>query len=215
VLAEEQTGGRGRLGNSFFSPPGGLYASIVLRPTVEPARAPLIGLAAGLASAEGVRAVADVSPILKWPNDLLVSGRKLSGLLVDLSAGGDGIRFAVLGIGVNVNVPAEAFPLELRDSATSLLRELGYEVSLDGLLTAILAAFESAYRVLLAEGPTSLLRAWREAPNVLGEAVRAFAGGAILEGVAEDVAHDGALLIRLPSGELRRVLAADVHLLRA
>jgi len=211
VVAGEQTGGRGRAGNTFFSPPGGLYVSLVLRPTLDPALAPLIGLAAGLALAEAVQAQTGAGPILKWPNDLLLNGRKLSGLIVDLTTAGTGIRYAILGIGVNVNVPEDAFPAELRDTATSLLRETGRETNLDDLLGQLLTRLEVCYGQLVAGEP--VVDAWRSAPNFLGQQVRAAAANEVLEGVAEDLDTDGALLLRLASGELRRVIAADVHLL--
>ncbi len=209
VLAGEQTGGRGRLGREFFSPPGGLYVSILLRPPFAPARAPLIGVAAGLALAEAIQGLAGLRPVLKWPNDLLLGGRKISGLLIDLPAGS-----AVLGIGVNVNIPTAALPVELRASATSLLHELGHELDLESLLDALLLRFEARYVELCSAGPEPLLAAWRAAPNLLGQRVRVAAPAEVLEGIAHDLDVDGALLLRLPSGEFRRVIAADVHLLQ-
>jgi BirA family biotin operon repressor/biotin-[acetyl-CoA-carboxylase] ligase len=214
VVAAEQTGGRGRLGNSFFSPPGGLYASVVLRPRIKPPQAPLIGLAAGLGLAEGVAAAAGVRPVLKWPNDLLLNGRKLSGLLVDLAAGRDGVRYAILGVGINVNLPEEAFPPELRHIATSLLRESARKTPLDEVLSAVCAGLAGRYTSLQEDGPQDILAAWRAWPNMLGGRIRVSRGVDRLEGVAEDLAEDGALLLRLSTGEQRRVLAADVHLLR-
>ncbi len=211
-MAEEQTGGRGRAGNAFFSPRGGLYVSIVLRPPLAAECAPLIGLAAGLALAEAVSAQTGAEPILKWPNDLLLNGRKLSGLLVDLATTGRNIRYACLGMGLNVNVPAELFPAGLREIATSLLIELVREFPLNALLTAVLARAEARYLALLAG--ESIVDAWRAAPNFLGSRVKAATPREVIEGVAEDLAGDGALILRLDSGERRRVVAADVHLLR-
>jgi BirA family transcriptional regulator, biotin operon repressor / biotin---[acetyl-CoA-carboxylase] ligase len=212
VVADEQTAGRGRLGNSFFSPLGGLYCSLVLRPHVPPPRAPLIGLAAGLALAEAIQAVSGLTPVLKWPNDLLLSGRKLSGVLLELATAGDRVRYAIQGIGVNLNVPEADFPPELRNSATSLLRELGQPLSPDSLLYALLPRFESRYEGLGSEGAAGLLSAWRAWPNLLGQTVR-IASANPWQGRAEDLDLDGALLVRLPSGDLRRVVAGDVHLL--
>jgi BirA family biotin operon repressor/biotin-[acetyl-CoA-carboxylase] ligase len=211
-VAEEQTGGRGRAGSAFFSPRGGLYVSIVLRPRLAAEYAPLIGLAAGVGLAEAVRAQTGAEPILKWPNDLLLNGRKLSGLLVDLATAGTSIRYACLGMGLNVNVPAELFPAELRNTATSLLVELGRETPLDGLLSAVLARAEARYLALLAG--KSVVDAWRAAPNFLGARIKAATPGEVIEGVAEDLGSDGALMLRLDSGERRRVVAADVRLLR-
>mgnify|MGYP001339497558 CR=1 FL=1 len=207
VVAGEQTDGRGRLGNSFFSPSGGLYCSVVLRPVLPPAQAPLLGLAAGLALAEAVRDQAGLTAILKWPNDLLLAGKKVSGLLVELAASGDSIRYLVVGIGVNVNIGA--FPTELETIATSLQLELGREVSLEPLRDNVLARLRSRY----ACDARQLLDDWRAWPNLLGRPVSVAGPDQAWKGIAEDVDTDGALLVRVEDGRLRRVVAADVHLL--
>jgi BirA family transcriptional regulator, biotin operon repressor / biotin---[acetyl-CoA-carboxylase] ligase len=211
IVAIEQTGGRGRLGNTFLSPPGGLYLSLILRPSLQPSEAPLIGLALGLAVAESIQALTHLEPVLKWPNDVLLGRRKVSGVLVDLSTSGDGIRWAIAGVGVNVN--AQSFPGDLRATATSLSLELGHDIGLDALRTEVLQRFEARYLELLAKGPPALLAAWSSAPNLLGQTVHVSAGPQAYEGTAQGLDKDGALLVRLQSGELRRVVAADVHLL--
>ena len=210
-MAAQQTAGRGRLGNSFFSPPGGLYASLVLRPSLPPREAPLIGLAAGLAVAEAVHARTGLRPVLKWPNDLLLEDRKLSGVLLEASSSGGTLRHAIQGIGVNVNVAA--FPEELAGSATSLVLE-GGEMPLEPLLAELLACFEARYHDLLASGPDATLASWRAWPNLLGSRVR-IAEAQPWSGVAQDLADDGALLVRDEAGQLRRVVAGDVHLLQS
>jgi BirA family transcriptional regulator, biotin operon repressor / biotin---[acetyl-CoA-carboxylase] ligase len=212
VIADEQTGGRGRLGNGFISPPGGLYLSLILRPSIPTGQAPLIGLAAGLAAAEGIRAITGLEPVLKWPNDVLLGGRKVCGVLVDLAASANGVRWAIAGIGVNANVPS--FPADLQASATSLQRELGHEVGLAELRSELLKRLEQRYRHLLEHGPQDLLAAWQEAPNVSGQPVRISAASGAYEGTAEGLDGDGALLVRREDGEVRRVVAGEVHLLR-
>lgn len=209
VVAAEQTAGRGRLGNAFFSPPGGLYCSIVLRPRLRPSQASTVGLAAGVALAAAVQSVSGLTPVLKWPNDLLLNGRKLSGLLLDLVATGETIRYLILGIGVNADT--SELPADLR--ATSLRVELGRPVSRDGLLLELLHNLELAYRRLLLEGVDSTLKAWRAWPNLLGGTVRIAGPGEPWQGTAEDLDADGSMLVRMPSGELRRVVAGEVHLL--
>jgi BirA family biotin operon repressor/biotin-[acetyl-CoA-carboxylase] ligase len=211
VQAATQTAGRGRLGRHFFSPPGGLYLSVILRPPLAPAQAQLIGLAAGLAVAEAVKQVAGAQPMLKWPNDLLIGGRKVAGLLVELASEAQRVRFAILGIGVNVNIPRESFPEELRASATSLAVEVAGHVPLDRLRDAALRRLEERYRQLCALGPGPVVDGWRAWPNMLGQRVRTAAGD---EGTAEDLDLDGALVLRLDSAERRRLLAGEVHLSR-
>jgi BirA family biotin operon repressor/biotin-[acetyl-CoA-carboxylase] ligase len=209
VVAQEQTAGRGRLGNTFHSPLGGLYCSTVLRPPLSPSQAGLAGIAAGLASAEAVQALTGLTPVLKWPNDLLLNGRKLSGLLVELEAGADRIEYLVVGIGININL--REFPPELSTTATSLQLATTREWSIEALLALLLARLEARYP-LVAANPSGLLAAWRAWPNLLGQPVTVAAPAGAWSGTAEDLAPDGALLVRTSAGDLRRVLAADVHL---
>ncbi|MBV8084093.1 MAG: biotin--[acetyl-CoA-carboxylase] ligase [Chloroflexi bacterium] len=212
VVAEEQTGGRGRLGSTFHSPRGGLYCSVVLRPPIRPACAGLIGLAAGLASAEAVHDVTGLTPVLKWPNDLLLADRKLSGLLVELEADAERIEYVILGTGVNVNLAA--FPTELAGIATSLQLATNRAWSVEALLAALLARLEARYPQAHSS-PAILRKAWRTWPNLLGQPVTIADPTGHWSATAEDLADDGALVVRTSSGDVRRVIAADVHLLRA
>ncbi len=168
-----------------------------------------MGLAAGLACAEAVHELTGLTPILKWPNDLLLDGRKLSGLLVDLEAGADRVEYVILGIGINVNVPA--FPPQLADIATSLQLATDRAWSVEALLAGLLARLEVRYGQA-GFNPGCLRDAWRAWPNLLGQRVTVADPTGRWSGAAEDLAADGALLVRTPSGDLRRVLAADVHL---
>ncbi|HEX6512384.1 MAG TPA: biotin--[acetyl-CoA-carboxylase] ligase [Chloroflexota bacterium] len=204
VVAGEQTAGRGRLGSSFLSPPGGLYLSIVLRPSLPSAEIPLIGLAAGAAVSETIEDQSGLRPVLKWPNDVLVGGRKVSGLLVELIPPG----IAILGLGVNVN----AAPPDLQATAASLAAEAGRELALEPFMTALLFRLEARYGRLLAD-PASAISGWCDRPNMLGQKVRIATAADVFEGNAEGLDRDGALLVRLPVGDLRRVVAAEVHLL--
>jgi len=203
VVAAEQTQGRGRRGNSFYSPPGGLYVSIVLRPDLPPSRMPLISLAAGVAAAGTVRELAGIEPLLKWPNDVLVRGRKVCGILAELAAGS-----AILGMGLNVNTPASDFSAELRTKMTSILAETSQPLDLSEVLDTLLAHL---HREL--SDPDRIVSRWRATPSMLGGQVRVQTGDVALEGRAWDLDDDGALLLRLPSGAIRRLVAGEVHLL--
>jgi BirA family transcriptional regulator, biotin operon repressor / biotin---[acetyl-CoA-carboxylase] ligase len=141
ALTEEQTEGRGRLGRRWLSPPGvSLLFSIVLEPPIETARLPELSLVAGQASAAAIAAIADVAPAIKMPNDILISGRKVAGILAEAREGR-----VVLGIGVNVNVPEEDLPTDVDRVATSLLVETGHEVDRVELLVELLERLELAY----------------------------------------------------------------------
>lgn len=211
VTAREQTGGRGRLGNTFFSPPGGLYVSLILRPALSPSQTPLIGLAAGLAAAETIRDATTLQPLLKWPNDVLIGDRKVCGVLVDLAATQNRVRWAVVGMGLNLNVME--FPPYLRTTATSLAIEVGHELDIDRVRVKFLAQFEMQYNELSANGPEALLAAWHSTPSMLGKIIRISIGSEEVEGVAEGLDADGRLLLRLADGAVRGFSAGQVHLI--
>lgn len=214
VIAEEQTGGRGRWGRSFFSPPGGLWFSLILRPPLQPQAALSLTLLAGVAVAEAIRNLAPLNVVLKWPNDILIGSRKAVGMLGEMIAEVDVLRYVVLGIGVNVNVKASAFPRDLKDIATSLSHELGREVSRSDFLVQVLERTEHYYGLLLRHGARPVLDAWRSLPSILGSTVSAETPEGSLEGKALDIDDQGALIVQTAAGEKVKVLAGDVHLLR-
>ena len=212
VVAEEQTEGRGRFGRPWISPMGAaLYVSILLRPPT--GLLPGVNMAAPLAAAAATSDVAQVEAEVKWPNDVQVRGRKLAGVLVDAASGASGTGYAIVGVGLNVNLDVAAHP-EIAETATSLRGEAGREVSRLDVLAALLSRFEMLYDRLKAG--ESLLGEWRGRLNVIGRrAVVTFPGlpGAPpIEGVAEDVDLDGALLLRKDDGAVERLIAGEVSL---
>lgn len=206
VLAREQTGGRGRLGRRWASPPGGLWLSVVLRPQLPVAEWTRLGFAASVAAAAAVDAVAGVPVGLKWPNDLVVGGRKLGGVLVE--AGG---AYAIAGIGINANVQVELLEPEIAAAATSL-SAMGRDVDLAALVRRVLRELEYHYDLLQRGGPAVMAK-WRARSITLGRAVRVI-GADVFDGIAETVDDDGALLVRTSSG-MRRVLAGEVSVREA
>lgn len=211
VLAEEQSGGRGRLGRSFYSPRGGLWFSVILRPPLEPQLCLPASLMAGVAVSEAIAGITALSPVLKWPNDILLNGRKAAGMLAEIVAETDAVHFLLCGIGINVNIARHAFPAELTDTATSLSAELGREVGRTGLLCAVLERLDYYYQALLRGGAEPVLAAWKRAPNFLGRQVSLVCDGKLVEGVAEDLDGQGALLVRGAEG-MRRVVSGEVRL---
>ena len=213
VVAECQTAGRGRRGRSWASPAGrNVYLSVVLRPDLPPARAPELTLLGSVAVCQAVRQ-AGVDAAIKWPNDLLVRGRKVAGLLTEMAAELDQVQWVVLGVGVNVNAEAADFPAEVRELATSLAIERGEPVPRALFTAALLTALEEWLDRHADEGFTPVRAAWREMSDTLGREVRVRSGGADLVGVAEDVDESGALLVRTAQG-LERVVSGDVEMLR-
>lgn len=206
VLAGAQTGGRGRLDREWASPPGGVYLSVVWRPDLPTAHAPIYTLAAAVAATRAARE-AGVDAGIKWPNDVLVpvgeDERKLVGILTEMEGEADRVSWAVVGVGANVDVPVSALP----ETATSL-RELGADTDRRAFVQRFLGAFDE-----LRADPDSILPAWREHALTLGLRVRVETPGGTIQGEAVDVAFPGALLVETAGGE-RRISVGDCEHLR-
>ena len=215
VLADEQTAGRGRAGKSRWLTPAGtsIAASVVLRPLLPPERLPLLSLMAGVAACEAIQSAARVTCTLKWPNDVMTKDRKLGGILVESALSGSSVSYAVLGIGLNGNLPADQLG-RLPDAAsppTTLLDEAGGAVSREDVLIALLTALDRLYATLPA-GTSSLLERYRLRLRTLKQSVRVTesTSAAPIDGIAEDITHEGALIVRLPSGERRTYAHGEV-----
>jgi len=209
VVAETQTRGRGRLDREWNSPPGvGLYVSLVLRPMLPPMELPQITLTTAVAVVRAVRRVAGLAPGIKWPNDLLINGKKLGGILTEMETEIDRIRHVVVGLGLNVNNPG--FPPELTATATSLALEAGRTFSRVNLLQAWLEEFEALYGRFLNQGFPEILEEWKGAAVTLGKMVTVRQGPREISGQALDVAPDGALLLRTADGEMVRVTSGEI-----
>ncbi|CCQ37367.1 HTH domain protein / biotin--[acetyl-CoA-carboxylase] ligase [Natronomonas moolapensis 8.8.11] len=202
VLADEQTGARGRLGREWTSPSGGIWLSLVRRPDLPPARAPIYTLAAAVAAAEALRGVG-VDAEIKWPNDVLVDGEKLVGVLTEMEGEADRVEWVVVGIGINANVDGAVVPA----GATTVRERVG-DVDRAALTRALLERFEE-----LTAAPEDVLPAWREAAGTLGRRVRVETPGGEVVGEAVDVEFPGTLLVATDDGE-RRVSAGDCEHLR-
>lgn len=208
VVADAQDAGRGRLGRKWHSPPGeSLYLSVVLRPPLPPHRVPPLTLAAGVAVAETLLAF-DVTPALKWPNDVQLDGRKVAGILTEMSADLNRVHHLVVGIGVNVNT--RAFPEELAAIATSVAAARGAEVARAELAARLCARLEHWVDTFVADGAAPVVAAWKQHARFFGTRVKVTAGRDRVEGVAEDLDDDGALRLRLADGSAYRVVAGEV-----
>jgi BirA family biotin operon repressor/biotin-[acetyl-CoA-carboxylase] ligase len=216
VVADEQTAGRGRLGRSFHSPPRtNLYTSIVLRGTPPGMLAPTLVLASGVAVAECVAAwLGDAARVdLKWPNDVRIDRRKTSGILVELTSGAAGPAFAVLGIGVNLNVDPASFPEEFRRRATSLAAAGGRAVDRPAFARALYGSLERMLDLHASSGFSALQQRFDAWFRMRGQRVRvAEPGDRVLEGTVLGIDTDGALRLADGAGE-RRVVAGEVTLL--
>jgi BirA family biotin operon repressor/biotin-[acetyl-CoA-carboxylase] ligase len=218
VVAEGQTAGRGRLGRSFFSPPYlNLYTSIVLRPRLTTAEAPTWILAAASAVADAVAESVDdpESVEIKWPNDVLLSGLKTSGILMELGAEASQVAFLVLGIGVNLNVDRDAFPEEFRHSATSLASHGGARIDRVAFAQRLYRHLERTLDRCAESGFEALRPAFEARFRMPGRRVRVVElAGEEIEGVALGIAGNGALTLRRDDGSEVQVIAGDVTLAR-
>ncbi len=213
VVAEAQTAGRGRLGRSWHSPAGvNVYCSIVLRPPLAPPAVPRLALVAGLAVADAIAAATALRPQLKWPNDVLVEGRKVAGILTEMEAELERVGHVIAGIGINVNAPADAFPPELATKAGSLALVLGRRVDRAALFGGLLAAFEARYERFVADGFAAMRGEWESYSSLTGKEVRVAAPDGELAGRVLGLDDDGALRLARASGEVVRVVAGEVTL---
>lgn len=212
VIAESQQAGKGRLGRRWASPPGvNLYASIILRPPIAPRQAPQLTFLSAAAVARAIATHTGLTPTVKWPNDVLLDGSKVAGLLNELDAETERIRYLILGIGVNINMRTDQFPDDLRYPATSLVLASGSKVSRRLFACTLLRQMDVLYDQYLREGFGPIMQAWQEFFVLTGQQVEVDCQGRLLRGLVIGLDEDGALLLRLADGSQERVLAGDVR----
>ncbi len=215
VFAESQTKGRGRHGRTWASPRGkGLWFSVLLRPKLKPAAAARITVAASVAVARAVRRTSGLNARIKWPNDVTVNGKKVAGVLTELSAEKDEILSAILGIGINVNCRQEDFPPDVSKVATSLELEAGRVFDRVALAAGVLQALDDCYGVAQTDFD-SIVAEWAKLSTTLGKQLVVTIGARRVEGHAQALDDDGALLLRRDNGQVERILGGDVVVERA
>jgi BirA family biotin operon repressor/biotin-[acetyl-CoA-carboxylase] ligase len=206
VIAEAQTRGRGRLSREWLSPGGGIYFTLVLRPRVSPAYAPRINLMVSVAVAATIRKLFGLKAELKWPNDVLIEGRKVCGILAEMDAEMDVVNFVNVGIGINANTSIPQF----EKTVTSLKDALGREISRKEFLSALLMEIERRQPLLM---KADLLEEWKKLSVTLNKDIRIVAPGEVIVGQAIDIDTTGALIIKERNGSLKKAMAGDcIHL---
>jgi BirA family biotin operon repressor/biotin-[acetyl-CoA-carboxylase] ligase len=210
ILAEEQTAGRGRAGRSWQSDrAAGIYVTLLLRPRLAPVQAPLLTMMAGLSARAAIEATTGMAPDLKWPNDLLVRGKKVGGILTEMHAEPSQVRFVIVGIGLNVN--QEKFPGELGTTASSLRLETGGKVSRLELLVRLLREFEGDYNRFLQEGPAAVTGKFEAVSSYArGKRVRVTSGVESFAGVTAGLGAEGLLQVKKDDGAVVTVISGDV-----
>ncbi len=214
VTSEEQTKGRGRLGRHWHSPPGtGIYVSIVLRPAIPPERAPGISVLTALALADTLAARFPKVVAIKWPNDVLISGRKVAGILTELNAERGQINYVIVGVGINANQKRDDFPEDLRDRATSLRIAGRRVVNRPELLREFLHRFEREYLGYQKDGLKRSHSRLKKYSSLLGQEVTLDSAGHRVQGIAIDITADGALVLDC-EGKRRIVSAGEVTVVK-
>jgi len=210
ILAEEQSAGRGRAGRSWHSERGaGIYVTLLLRPKISPVQAPLLTMMAGLSAQAAIQARTGLEVDLKWPNDLMLNGKKLGGILTEMYADTTLVRFVIVGIGINVN--QEKFPGELGSLATSLRAETSANQSRLELLARLLREFETDYNRFLREGASPVTTRFTKASSyAVGRKVRVANGPDSFTGVTAGLAPEGLLQVEREDGKVVTVIAGDV-----
>ncbi|WP_028539165.1 biotin--[acetyl-CoA-carboxylase] ligase [Paenibacillus sp. J14] len=214
VLAEEQTAGRGRQGRRWYSPPGkGVWMSLLLRPDRQPLSiAPQLTLLTAVAVCRAIRKVTGVDVGIKWPNDILARGRKLCGIIVESAAEDELIRYAVAGIGIDVNLAASDIPPELEAIATSLLIESGQRIDRTSLIGAVVKELEQLYALYIQEGFAPIGHLWEALSVTLGREIIVHTPNGVLQGMATGLDSSGALLLMDQNGQHFTIFSGEVQL---
>ena len=211
VVAEHQHKGRGRLGRKWVSVKGkGIYASVILRPRVQLSEVPLVTLMAAVAVARAIQEETELAPEIKWPNDVMISGKKVAGILTEMGAEVNQVHYVILGLGINVNTSPSSVPAQ----AASLAEEAGHRIDRVKLARALFAQLDRSYAQFLSQGSESILEAWRGFASFLGRRIRVVAQGRTVDGHAVDVDSSGTLLVRTDTGLVESVAAGEVLVVR-
>jgi BirA family biotin operon repressor/biotin-[acetyl-CoA-carboxylase] ligase len=207
IVAERQTEGRGRMGRSWHSPKGkGLWMSLLLRPRIPVQFTSQLTLLTAVAVCRAIRKLANVEAGIKWPNDLLIGGKKVCGILLESSAEDERLLYVVAGIGISVNLDPGDYPEALRDKAISLKMAAGKEISRTKLLRTVLKQFEELYFLYQAEGFAPIKTAWEALAVSLGKPVRTHS----VSGIAESIDDSGALAVRTEDGKIVKLYSAEI-----
>ncbi|MBU4127929.1 MAG: biotin--[acetyl-CoA-carboxylase] ligase, partial [Proteobacteria bacterium] len=215
VIAEKQTEGRGRRGRSWFSPPGGgIYFSLILRPVISPGETPKITLMTAVVLAETLISLMKLKLRIKWPNDILVNGKKLAGILTEISTEMDAVNYIIVGLGLNVNTQFEKFPQDIKGNATSILIENGKQFPRVKLIQHYLKLYEIYYDMFKNNDFEPIMKRWRELADIIGKQIRVDVIGKTHIGKVVDVDNDGVLILKDDQGRLQRIFSGDVTLAR-
>lgn len=213
IIAEEQKSGRGRMDRKWHSPKyTGIWMSIILRPKIPLAKAPQLTLLAAVAVVQAIEELTNLSPEIKWPNDILINGKKMTGILTELQAEADHINSVIIGMGINVNQSQEDFPVELHSTATSIAIEQNNRLSRAAVIRSVLTHLEKLYLLFLDQGFYPIKLLWEGYAISIGKNIKARTITSFIEGKALGITDDGVLKIEDSLGEIHLVYSADIEL---
>lgn len=211
IIAEEQTGGVGRLGRAWVSPSGGIWVTTILKPHIPVDRVFMITMAGSIAVARAIRKEYNIGALIKWPNDIFIGDKKVAGLLLEISAESDIIHYCLLSCGIDVNIPIAQFAPELQNAVTSISIEVGHEVDRAAFLARILKEFEMRYQLVESGEYEAIIEEWKSISYTLEKRVQIRTLKNSFEGVAIDIDQFGALIVRKDNGKMERVIAGDCY----
>ncbi len=213
IIAEEQTGGYGRMGRAWVSPSGGIWITIVLTPQIPIDHLFMLTLAASVSVARVLRKMFDIGALIKWPNDIIIGDKKVAGILLELGADGDKVRYCLVGIGIDANISVENLNEPIKHLITSISHEVNHEIDRAALLAAILKEFEARYDMITLGEYDAVIREWKNFSSTIGRRVRINTLRNSFEGEAVDIDPNGALVVRKDNGKIEKVIAGDcVHI---
>ncbi|MEW8971636.1 MAG: biotin--[acetyl-CoA-carboxylase] ligase [Mesobacillus sp.] len=212
VIAEEQTAGRGRMDRKWHSPKySGIWMSLILRPKIPIPKAPQLTLITAVGVVQAIEEVTGLHPEIKWPNDILINGKKITGILTELQAESDRINSIIIGIGINVNTDIEDFPEEIRPFASSLAIESGKMIDREKLIRSILEKLEKLYLLYLEKGFFPIKLMWESYAISIGKQITARTITGEIKGKATGITEDGVLLIEDTAGDIHHIYSADIQ----
>ncbi len=211
IIAEEQTGGVGRMGRAWISPSGGIWITVILKPQVPVDHIFMITMAGSVAVARAIRKEFEIGALIKWPNDIFIGKKKIGGLLLEMAAEADTVHYCLLGIGIDVNNPVKDFTADLQRDITSISAEVGHEVDRASFLARILKEFENRYQLVESGEYDAITQEWKSLSATLENRVQIRTLKNSFEGEAIDIDEFGALIVRKDNGKLERVIAGDCY----
>ncbi len=209
IIAEEQSGGFGRLDRPWFSPPGGIWTTIILKPKMPADHVFMLTMATSIAIVRTIRKLYRIGALIKWPNDIYIGDQKVAGILLEISTEGGEVEHCILGIGVDANIPPEALPKNLNTPVTSLMIEYGEPIDRAAFLAYLLREFERRYQQIELGEYDSIVREWKSLSLTLDKRVKIKTPRQSFEGTAIDIDEYGALIVRRDNGKVERVFSGD------